>query len=401
MRDPWDGDTIEVRRAIPWIVGIVFALVVLGLTRPGVLATIGFFAAVFVMIMLHEAGHFVTAKRAGMKVTEFFIGFGPRLWSVKKGETEYGVKAIPAGGYVRIVGMNNLEAVDPADEERTYRSKPFRHRLTVALAGSTVHFLLAFLLLFLALGPVGLPGQRPVISQVEQNLPAGKAGLQPGDRVLAINGVRVRHWNDVPKTVRKHKGKTLTFAMERGGKRFDVKLVPEKAVVDGVENVYIGVMPQLVTEHESLARSVGDAGIGVGKGIGTAIGALGHFFSPSGISRYVDNVTGKKSDPDRLQSVVGVGKMAGEARSFGEILLLLFAINMFVGVFNLIPLLPLDGGLVAIAIYEKIASTIRKRRVQVDVSRLLPITAFVFIALVLLGLSALYLDIAHPVSTPL
>src|SRR5947208_2003609 len=122
VRDPLDGEAIGLRRAMPWIAGIVLALVVLGVWRPGVLATVGFFTAIFVMIMLHEAGHFVMAKRAGMQVTEFFVGFGPRLWSVRKGETEYGVKAIPAGGYVRIVGMNNLEVVDPADEERTYRS---------------------------------------------------------------------------------------------------------------------------------------------------------------------------------------------------------------------------------------------------------------------------------------
>src|ERR1700704_6000156 len=98
-------------------------------------------AALFAIIMLHEFGHFVMAKRAGMKVTEFFIGFGPRLWSVRKGETEYGVKALPLGGYCRIVGMTNLEDVDPADEPRAYRSKRFLPKLGVALAGSTMHFL--------------------------------------------------------------------------------------------------------------------------------------------------------------------------------------------------------------------------------------------------------------------
>src|SRR4051812_7182948 len=103
--------------------------------------------AIIVMIFLHELGHYVTAKWAGMKVTEYFIGFGPRIWSFQRGETEYGVKAIPAGAYVRIIGMNSLDEVDPADEPRTYRQQPFWQRFTVAVAGSTMHFLLALILL--------------------------------------------------------------------------------------------------------------------------------------------------------------------------------------------------------------------------------------------------------------
>src|SRR4029079_19291502 len=101
-------------------------------------------------IVLHELGHFLTAKKAGMKCTEFFIGFGPRIWSFRRGETEYGVKAIPAGAYVKIIGMNHLEEVDPSDEERTYRRKPFWRRLSVAVGGSTMHFLIAFVLICVA-----------------------------------------------------------------------------------------------------------------------------------------------------------------------------------------------------------------------------------------------------------
>src|SRR5438093_555710 len=104
--------------------------------------------ALFAVVMLHEAGHFVMAKRAGIKVTEFFVGFGPRLWSVRKGETEYGIKALPLGGYVRIIGMHNLDKVEPEDEPRTYRQKPYWRRMSVALAGSTMHFLIALVLLW-------------------------------------------------------------------------------------------------------------------------------------------------------------------------------------------------------------------------------------------------------------
>src|SRR5207248_7526923 len=138
----------------------------LAVVRPRLAGTIGVLVAIIAMIMLHELGHFVMAKRAGMKVTEFFLGFGPRLWSFRRGETEYGVKAIPAGGYVRIIGMSNVDEVDPGDEDRTYRAKPYRDRLGVAVAGSTMHFLIAAVLLFVVFFGVGLPSVRPVIQQI-------------------------------------------------------------------------------------------------------------------------------------------------------------------------------------------------------------------------------------------
>ena len=105
-----------------------------------------FIVILIAIVMLHELGHFVTAKRAGMKVTEYFVGFGPRLWSVRRGETEYGVKAIPAGGYVRIVGFTSTEEVSDEDEPRAYRQQPFHQRIIVASAGSVMHFLIALVL---------------------------------------------------------------------------------------------------------------------------------------------------------------------------------------------------------------------------------------------------------------
>src|SRR3990170_2434654 len=114
-----------------------------------------FVAGIFLMIFVHELGHFLTAKRLGIKVEEFFIGFGPRIWSFRRGETEYGIKPIPLGAYVKIVGMHNLDEYDPADADRTYMSKPFWRRVSVAIAGSTMHFVLALVALFVAHAFVG------------------------------------------------------------------------------------------------------------------------------------------------------------------------------------------------------------------------------------------------------
>ena len=181
--DPSPGDQ---RRAL-----VRLGLIVLGGVAAayltGVTSTVLVVAAIIAMIMLHELGHFVCAKWAGMKVTEYFLGFGPRLWSVRKGETEYGVKAIPAGGYVKIIGMSNLEKVDPADEDRTYRQKPYWRRLSVAVAGSTVHFIIAFLLLLVLFSVVGVPNYDREfsvgeISRLETGpSPAEEAGFKLGD----------------------------------------------------------------------------------------------------------------------------------------------------------------------------------------------------------------------------
>src|SRR5438067_1847636 len=174
MKDPLEeaGAEVDRRGATRILVLLVVALVALFVLDSGARTAILLVVGIVVMVMLHEAGHYAMAKRSGMKVTEYFLGFGPRLWSFRRGETEYGVKAIPAGGYVRIVGMSNVDEVDPADEERTYRAKPYRHRLGVAVAGSTMHFLIAGVLLFVVFAVVGLPDARPVISQIVADSPA-------------------------------------------------------------------------------------------------------------------------------------------------------------------------------------------------------------------------------------
>ncbi|MGH9286410.1 MAG: site-2 protease family protein, partial [Acidimicrobiales bacterium] len=172
MRDPLPEERVDGRKAALTIALVLAGVATLALARPRLAGTIGVLLAIIGMIMLHELGHFVMAKRAGMKVTEFFLGFGPRLWSFRRGETEYGVKAIPAGGYVRIIGMSNVEEIDPADEERTYRSKAYRHRLGVAVAGSTMHFNIAAGLLFLLYAAVGEPSARPVVEQIVKDSPA-------------------------------------------------------------------------------------------------------------------------------------------------------------------------------------------------------------------------------------
>jgi RIP metalloprotease RseP len=180
--------------------------------------------ALFVSVVLHEFGHYWTARRTGMKATEFFIGFGPRIWSFRRGETEYGLKAIPAGAYVRIIGMNNLEEVDPADEDRTYRAKSAPKRMAVVLAGPGMNLLLAFVLLIGGFMIFGRPSADAwVIGTVGKDTAAGQIGLQSGDRVLRIDGDEVTTFEAFAGHLNEKAGKPVTLIVERDGQELTLQ----------------------------------------------------------------------------------------------------------------------------------------------------------------------------------
>ncbi len=200
MKDPLETVEVPVIRPRYWIASFLIALLLAAILFPGATAIVAVVLSLPIIIFLHELAHFVTAKRSGMKVTEFFVGFGPRLWSVQKGETEYGLKAIPLGGYCKIIGMTNLEEVAPEDEPRAYRSKAYLPKVVVASAGSAMHFALALILMFGVLvfaGNYGDSKATTTIDLVEKGSPAAKAGLEKGDQLVAVDGVRIDNWDDL------------------------------------------------------------------------------------------------------------------------------------------------------------------------------------------------------------
>jgi membrane-associated protease RseP (regulator of RpoE activity) len=218
--------------------------------------------ALVVTIVLHELGHYLTAKRAGMKVTEFFLGFGPRIWSFRRGETEYGVKALPVGAYVKIIGMHNYEDVDPADEPRTYRQKSYPRRLSVAVAGSTMHFLIAIVLIFVLLVGFGTPGrsrlfeeiqpERWTVTEVTEGSAAAAAGLQPGDRIVTVDGVSVANWDDLGNAVRPKPGQTVSLVVERADQELTLQATLTAEVENGQTIGRLGVRP--VFEYPPVER---------------------------------------------------------------------------------------------------------------------------------------------------
>jgi membrane-associated protease RseP (regulator of RpoE activity) len=392
--------------------------------------------ALVAMIMLHELGHFATAKWSGMKVTEYFLGFGPRLWSIRRGETEYGVKAIPAGGYVRIVGMTMLEQVDPSDEERSYRQASFPRRLLVAFAGSGMHMIIAFVLLFSLYAFSGAPTlTSPTISSLGRFStglsPAQRAGLRPGDVIVAVDGRKVTDLDSLITLVNKHSGDALSFVVDRRGRDLTLRVTPVdgRHVVEriGGERVRAanpsgpakGVIGVELTNVRNVSvgpfTAVGHAGAEFGSLFGQTFSGLAQVFSLHGLSNFAHQVavagnsqtsgtsgtSGNGSGGGTILSIVGAVQIGAQAarQDVSELLVLLAAINLFVGIVNLFPMLPLDGGHVAIAIYERLRSR-KGRSYHADVAKLMPVAYVFLLFVVLVGLGALYMNIVNPAHLP-
>src|SRR5437870_1203626 len=208
-----------------------------------------FVVAILAVVLIHESGHFFTAKAFGIKVEEFFVGFGPRLWSMQRGETEYGVKAFPLGGYVRIAGMNPFQEPARRDLPRTFGAKPIWQRALVIAAGPATHFVLAFLFFALWLGAVGRPTTvEPLVLQVEPTMsgqpsPAAQAGIRPGDRIAAIDGISAPTEQQLIAYTQAHTGKPITLRVLRDGREFTVTVTPALANVGAQQKVgRIGVI---------------------------------------------------------------------------------------------------------------------------------------------------------------
>jgi len=413
VKDPFDEINVAKRKAVLYTVCGLVVVVAYATVFPTQLALIAMIFAFILMIMLHEFGHFIMAKRAGMKVTEFFVGFGPRLWSVTRGETEYGVKAFPLGGYCKVIGMTNLEEVAPEDEPRAYRAKRWGPKVVMAAAGPAVHFIIAIVLFFCVLFFAGdYRNQRQTTTLQKVGQGAEAAGVRAGDQIVAIDGTPVRAWSQVSTLItgqaghKRVAGDTVRVEVRRGTQLLDFVVTLQPSNDAGPKRVVAGIVSHVVVPKPGLVAAVVAAPRQVGEVGWESVKALGSMFSPSGISTYFRILSGDKStntdQSKRFVSPVGFGQLANSAVKSGWVTAfgLLIAINIFVGLFNLLPLLPFDGGHIAIATYEQIASRIRRRRVQVDMAKLMPLTVGVLAVLAFIFLSSLFLDITHPVANP-
>ncbi len=371
-----------------------------------------FVLALIFVVFLHELGHFATARWTGMKATEFFLGFGPRIWSFRRGETEFGVKAIWAGAYVKIIGMNNLEEVDPEDEHRTYRSKNTRSQVLVASAGSFMHFVVAFLLLatmFLAYGRPTVDEDRWSFGSVLAGSAADEAGIEPGDRPVEIAGQPIVEWEDLQEVVSARPDETVDVFVLRDGEQIStVATLGSVTLDDGTVEGRLGVtFTDVVVDDVSVAEVVPTAATEfVDLGVQSVSGVV-QFFTPSNLADFAGRVFSAPGDDDpaanpesRPVSVVGVVDIGADVASDNvwNAIYLFALFNIFIGIFNLAPLPPLDGGHIAVALYERVRTRKGEPRHRIDYERLLPVAYGVFMVLVFFGLGALWLDLANPLN---
>jgi len=457
-----------------------------------------FIMALVVSIFLHEMGHFLMAKRAGMKVTEFFLGFGPRIWSFRRGETEYGLKVIPAGAYVKIIGMSNIEEVAPEDEERSYRAKSFGKRLPVVLGGPVMNLLLGFLLLVVVFAGFGRESDSNwTVRNVTVGSAAEQAGIQGGDRIVAFEGQAVSDWDDLVSQVQARAGTTSEVTVERDGQELTIPVtlgwsltgasgaalgletgdrvtsvddtpvstyadlvgalqraqgrvtltytrdqetatVEVQGPVDLPADAYkgfLGVSQDPVIERVPVVEAVPAAGSQFGEIVVGSVQGMGRLFSPSGISNLFQLVANAQDDdpatpaveggsgsgqssssstsssssssgsasenadrPISILGIVNIGSQAGEVAGWAGALGMLALVNIFLGLINLLPLLPFDGGHVVVACYEEIRGRLAHRPYRVDMAKLMPVTYVVLLLLGGLFLSTLYLDVVDPIS---
>jgi membrane-associated protease RseP (regulator of RpoE activity) len=373
----------------------------------GTVGILLFVLIILVVIVVHEAGHFTFAKAFGIKVDEFFVGFGPRLWSFRRGETEYGVKAIPLGGYVRIAGMNPFEETKLEDLPRTYGAKPAWQRLLVILAGPISHFFMALLFLAIYFAAFGTPKYQPVVATVEKLCdtcgpsPAEQAGIRPGDVVLAVGPVQRPDVDGFIAYVRAHVGDAVPITVRRGQETVRLTATPVLSTADGKRAGRLGVEVStgavLARDRVNPAAAVGRSATVVGTITKEIVVRLGDVFGPAGISRIFHLLAGSPRQATDATGLVGGAQLAGEAAQAGawDALFFLFAtFNIFVGIVNLVPLPPLDGGHLAVIAIEKVT------RRKVDPRRMVPVAAVVAGFMVLLTVSLFYLDIVNPLPNP-
>ncbi|GLX00849.1 M50 family metallopeptidase [Microtetraspora sp. NBRC 16547] len=419
------------------------------------------FAGLLLSIALHEIGHLVPAKIFGIRVTQYMVGFGPTMWSRRRGETEYGVKWIPLGGYIRMIGMlpprpsddpNKLrnvstgpwqglienaravasEEIQPGDEDRVFYRKPWWQKVIVMFGGPAMNFVLAFGLFAIIMMGFGVPVSKPVVSTVSQCVipatqteqqrecrpsdpptPAAKAGLLPGDRIVSVGGKPVSTWDAATALIRAHGAGRTDLGVVRGDKEITVGvdlIAQDRPSVDNPDKIeknvgFLGVAPTIVTEKQ---------------GPGYVVAQMWDYtertvVAMANIPKKMVGVwqaafSGEKRDPNGPVGIVGAGRIGGEIAASSAPLEnkiiffvnLLAALNLAVGMFNLIPLLPLDGGHIVGGLWEGLKrgiARIRRRPLPgyVDVAKALPLTYAMAALLLVMGGLLIYADLVNPI----
>ncbi len=384
-----------------------------------------FALGIAVTIALHEAGHMLTARAFGMRVRRFFIGFGPKVWSVKRGHTEYGVAAVPFGGFCEIAGMTALDEVTEEEAPHAMRAKPAWQRILVLSGGVIVNFALGLSIIYGVAVASGIPDpdKTPVVGETvcsaDQNPdgtlaecmgvgPAAEAGVKPGDRILSLDGERLTDFLDLRDEVMARPGETVVLGVERDGVVLDVPVTLETVTRytesgEAIEAGSVGLQSASPVRTFGPLEAVPATFAYTGDMLQATVRGVVEL--PLKIPSVAAAIFGAERDPEGPMSVVGASRVGGElveAKLWPAFFMMLASLNFFLGLFNLVPLPPLDGGHIAVVIYEKIRDFFRRLRGlapggPVNYERLMPVTMTMVFILVTVGGLVLVADVVNPI----
>ncbi|AQZ69733.1 Membrane-associated zinc metalloprotease [[Actinomadura] parvosata subsp. kistnae] len=426
-----------------------------------VVGIILFLLGLMVSIALHEIGHLVPAKIFGVKVTQYMVGFGSTAWSRRKGETEYGIKWIPFGGYIRMIGMlpprpgdepgklrstatgpwqgliesardAAQEEVRPGDEDRVFYRKKWWQKVIIMSGGPAMNFVLAFIFFTILLVGIGLPTWAPIVSPdtntcvipiseqrtqckaTDKPTPAAQAGMKPGDRMVSFNGERIGSWEDATRLIRSHGPGPVKVGIVRDGKPMTLNvtlIAQDRPNLENPEKIdknvgFLGVLPTEVMEQQSIGQVIGYMGELTGRVAGSLIN-----LPEKMVGVWHAAFSGEERDPEGPVGVVGAGRMGGEIlasdlsteKKVAIFVNLLAGFNLAIGMFNLIPLLPLDGGHIAGGLWEGIKRGFarimrRPEPAYVDIAKVLPLTYAIAIVMMIMAGLLVYADLVNPLT---
>jgi membrane-associated protease RseP (regulator of RpoE activity) len=408
---------------------------------------------VMISIGLHELGHLTPAKKFGVKVTQYMIGFGPTIWSKKKGDTEYGIKAIPLGGYIRMIGMvppardgidakgpfaeivntarkQSMDEIEPGDENKVFYKLSVPKKLTVMIGGPFMNLVLAFVFFTISFAGIGFPAATNQVNQVVACLPndvdvlgdclvgttpspALAAGMMADDKIIKFSGKEITNWEELAAAIQKSSEGTVAITVLRNEKEIDLEAQIVNAIRPQSANAlasnkpapYLGIAPKIIMEKQpvsSVVKTLEEITVGTGQVLWNLPNRVGQLFGAAFL--------GEKRDPEGLVGIVGVTRVGGEIAAadipviwrVATLLNLAGGLNMALFLFNLLPLLPLDGGHAAGAIYEGLRRQIARIRRKpdpgpADTSKMLPFAYSVAILLIGLSILLLYVDVVNPV----